>query len=118
MTTQSHSGLYLAIQDFRRARRQASLERIMARLTGKSADLLSYEDVRQKLKVKSSAGQKRREIPLDSIVGSVGRYTDFSRSFLPRQDSDEGRWAPSQPRHSQSGRIPLPHGGHRDSDRR
>lgn len=93
MTTQNQSGLYLAIQDFRRARRQAALERIMARLTGKSADLLSYEDVRQKLKVQSSAGQKRQEIPLDAIVGSVGRYTDFSRSFLPRQDSDEGRWA-------------------------
>jgi nucleotide-binding universal stress UspA family protein len=93
MTTQNHSGLYLAVQDFRRARRQAALERIMARLTGKSADLLSYEDVRQKLRVKSSAAKERREIPLDAIVGSVGRYTDFTRSFLPRKDSDEGRWA-------------------------
>jgi len=93
MTAQSHSGLHLAVQDFRRARRQAAMERIMARLKGQSADLLSYEDVRQKLKIKSSTRQERREIPLDAIVGSVGRYTDFTRSFLPRQDSDESRWA-------------------------
>jgi nucleotide-binding universal stress UspA family protein len=34
-----------------------------------------------------------KEIPLHAIVGSVGRYTDFTRSFLPRQDSDQYRWA-------------------------
>ncbi|HID61952.1 MAG TPA: universal stress protein [Anaerolineae bacterium] len=65
----------------------------MARLTGKSADLLSYEEVRQKLKARGTATQRLEEIPLDAIVGSVGRYTDFTRSFLPRQDSDEERWA-------------------------
>ena len=31
-------------------------------------------------------------IPLDAIVGSVGRYADFTRQFLPRQDSDQERW--------------------------
>ena len=34
-----------------------------------------------------------QEIPLDKIVGSVGRYQDFTRSFLPKKDSDEVRWA-------------------------
>ena len=27
-----------------------------------------------------------------AIVGSVGRYTDFTRDFLPRKDSDVDRW--------------------------
>jgi nucleotide-binding universal stress UspA family protein len=31
------------------------------------------------------------EIPLAAIVGSVGRYSDFTRTFLPRQDSDQDR---------------------------
>jgi len=93
MAAQSYLNLSAAVQDFHRARRKAALESIMARLTGKSADLLSYEDVRQKLKARGAAGQRLKEIPLDAIVGSVGRYTDFTRSFLPRQDSDEGRWA-------------------------
>jgi len=65
----------------------------MARLTGRSVDLLSYEEIRQKLKARSSVARGLKEIPLDSIVGSVGRYTDFTRSFLPRRDSDQGRWA-------------------------
>jgi len=83
----------LAVQDFRRARRRATLQQILARLTGKSADLLSYEEVRQKLKARTLGARSLRDIPLDGIVGSVGRYNDFTRSFLPRQDSDEGRWA-------------------------
>ena len=69
------------------------MEQIMARLKGKSGDLLSYEEVRGKLKAKISKRAELRDIPLNAIVGSVGRYSDFTRSFLPRQDSDEGRWA-------------------------
>ena len=87
------ANLSMAVQDFRRARRKASLEQILARLTGKTTDLLSYEDVREKLHAMQGGMQKLREIPLDAIVGSVGRYEDFTRSFLPRKDSDEGRWA-------------------------
>ena len=65
----------------------------MAGLTGRSASLLAYEDVREKLKATRSRDRRLKEIPLDAIVGSVGRYCDFTRSFLPRQDSDEKRWA-------------------------
>ncbi|HZD57541.1 MAG TPA: hypothetical protein VE136_12490, partial [Anaerolineales bacterium] len=81
-----------AVQDFRRARRQAALEDIMGRLTGKSIGLLSYEEVRDKLKARKTAGRGLEEIPIDSIIGSVGRYTDFTRDFLPRQDAVEDRW--------------------------
>lgn len=81
-----------AAEDFARARRRAAMEQIMARLTGKSAKLLSYEEVREKLIATGSTPRGVQEIPLDAIVGSVGRYADFTRSFLPRQDSDEERW--------------------------
>jgi hypothetical protein len=33
-----------------------------------------------------------REIPLDQIVGSVGRYNDFDRAFLPRRTETRSRW--------------------------
>ncbi len=93
MTGQNTLSFPSAVQDFRQARRQAALEQIMARLTGKSVNLLSYEEVSQKLKVKARGRQELKDIPLDAIVGSVGRYADFTRSFLPRQDSDQERWA-------------------------
>ena len=82
-----------AAGDFQRARSRADLERVVARLTGKSADLLSYDDVRRQLRARVCVDRGLEDIPLDAIIGSVGRYTDFSRTFLPRQDSDRDRWA-------------------------
>jgi len=82
-----------AIQDFRRARRKAAMEQMMAFLKGKSTDLLSYEVVRKQLKVTGTSTGKLEEIPVAAIVGSVGRYRDFTRNFLPLNDSDEGRWS-------------------------
>ncbi len=91
MTTSSD--YILAIQDFHQARRKADLREIFARITGKSTELLSYESVRRTLRAVEESKQELREIPLDSIVGSVGRYTDFTRDFLPRIDTDKERWA-------------------------
>jgi len=65
----------------------------MARLTGKSAELLCYADVHPNLRATSSAPRGLQDIPIDAIVGSVGRCTDFTRSFLPMKDSDRARWA-------------------------
>jgi nucleotide-binding universal stress UspA family protein len=84
--------MFEAIQDFRNARRRAIIEQMLARLTGRSADLLAYDDVRGRLKVTGTEPRVLREIPLDAIVGSVGRYTDFTRSFSPRSEDDEARW--------------------------
>jgi len=39
-----------AMQDFRRARQRAVLEDVLAYLTGKSDDLLDYDEVYEKLK--------------------------------------------------------------------
>ncbi len=83
----------LAVADFRDARRRASIEQLIARLRGESVDLLSYEEVRQQLRATVTPGVELKEVRLDSIVGSVGRYSDFTRSFLPRHDSNAERWA-------------------------
>lgn len=82
-----------AIADFRRARRQAALQEIISRLTGEPIDLLAFDDIRQKFRVGGGLDKGLQEIPLAAIVGSVGRYTDFTRGFLPRKDYDESRWA-------------------------
>jgi nucleotide-binding universal stress UspA family protein len=81
-----------AVIDFHEARRKANRQEFFARLTGKSNRLLSFEEVRLKLKANEGNVQLIKEIPLDAIIGSVGRYTDFTRDFLPRRDSDRSRW--------------------------
>ena len=82
-----------AIADFRRARNQADLKDLLARLTGESTQLLSYDEARHLLKLKGFTERGLQDIPLDSIVGSVGRYSDFTRDFLPRQEVNPERWA-------------------------
>jgi nucleotide-binding universal stress UspA family protein len=82
-----------AVRDFHEARRRAALEQILSRLSGRSADLLPYEQVRQHLKITGQKAPQLKEIPLSAVVGSVGRYTDFTRSFLPREGVDPHRWA-------------------------
>lgn len=86
-------GYIEAVEDFRRARRQAALEQALARLTGRSDHLLSYDEVRRQVGAYGKIERGLHEIPVDDIVGSVGRYGDFTRTFLPRSDSMQERWA-------------------------
>lgn len=82
-----------AIGDFHEAQRQAALQEVVARFTGRSTALFSYEEVAEKLRVTSRAGRGQRTIPVKAIVGSVGRYNDFTHTFLPRLNRDAQRWA-------------------------
>jgi nucleotide-binding universal stress UspA family protein len=82
-----------AARDFQRARKRAATHDLIARLTGRSDNLLAFDDVRRKLRATISPRRELRDIPLGAIVGSVGRATDFTRDFLPRKESDADRWA-------------------------
>lgn len=82
-----------ALRDFQRARRRADLRVVLSLLWGPDEGLLAYDDVRRKLRAVETQRREHAYIPLDAIVGSVGRYQDFTRSFLPRRDADAGRWA-------------------------
>ena len=84
---------YSVLQDFRRTRRRADLEQIITFLKGKSASLLPYEDVRRKLTITGSERRELQEVSLDAIVGSVSRYHDFTRGFLPKHEREKERWA-------------------------
>jgi len=53
---------------------------------------MSFEDVHQKLQLSNLHYLDVQQIPLAQIAGSVGRYTDFSRAFFPRNDNLRERW--------------------------
>jgi nucleotide-binding universal stress UspA family protein len=82
-----------ALEDFYSIRSKANMQEIVARLRGKPVTLLSFEETRQKLKAQVMGRKVLRDIPLDAIVGSVNRYEDFTRDFLPRKSVDGERWA-------------------------
>jgi hypothetical protein len=92
MSSGSNYRRALVAEQFHRARRQAAVESLLARLSGQSTDLLSYDEVADKLHVSGQSPGGLRQIPVSAIVGSVGRYQDFTRTFLPRDQVNEDRW--------------------------
>jgi nucleotide-binding universal stress UspA family protein len=86
-------GYIKALQDFNAARQRATLQAIYSKLTGKSVGLLQYDEVRKRLGGIESARKVLKEIPIDSIVGTVSRYNDFTRTLLPLRENDARRWA-------------------------
>ena len=87
------STYYSALEDFNRLQRRAAMERLWNGLTAKSNELLSYDDVSRQLKIKGRSSSGIQNVPLDAIVGSVGRYNDFTRNFLPKHGGNQVRWA-------------------------
>lgn len=81
-------------RDFSRARRRAFLRRIGAYLRRDpgSNQLLSFEEVKDALGAVSQVYLGMREVPVEKIVGSVGRHRDFDRAFLPSKPDLGARW--------------------------
>ena len=82
-----------ALDDFRRARSKAAMQRFWAGIKGRSLDLLPYDEISTKLRAVSQTDRGVRQVPLKDIIGSVSRIQDFDRNFLPLRDDDMDRWA-------------------------
>jgi hypothetical protein len=82
-----------AAQRFERARSR-NFVRTLLRLFSQKPDetLLSFDQVNEVLRSRQEIDRGTQIIPISSIVGSVGRYRDFDRAFLPLSGADEARW--------------------------
>jgi hypothetical protein len=80
--------------DFTRARRRAFVRRMRAHLRGGAtrAGLRSFEEVRKAKGAYNGVRLGTRTVPVEKIVGSVGRHEDFDPDFLPAKASLEARW--------------------------
>ncbi len=81
------------INKFQGARARAFWLELANLLRGKSAELLSFEDVRARLRLRAESYRGLQDIEIAKIVGSVGRYTDFTRNFLPKTNEMKDRWS-------------------------
>jgi len=77
---------------FDEARRNALMADLLSLVQGRPSDLLPFEQVRERLGLKQLVDRGVQEVPLDKIVGSVGREHAFNRAFLPREESLRERW--------------------------
>ena len=80
--------------DFTRARRRARLRALVARIRREhtSNRLLSFDDVRREHAANNRLHRGTRVVGVEEIIGSVGRWRDFDRSFLPAKASVGQRW--------------------------
>lgn len=97
---------HMAQMDFDRARRKAFWRRVLFWITGDSNDLLPFDDIRHKLPIRGQHYLGLKQVPINQIVGSSGRYRDFDRAFLPIQDRTRGRWLSIDQAHYQDVILP------------
>jgi hypothetical protein len=81
-----------ALLDFERAFFKGFLRKIITWLTGKSNALLPFDLVKKQLPIKGQHYIGLQQVQVDQIIGSMGRYRDFDRAFLPVQTRTRDRW--------------------------
>jgi hypothetical protein len=81
-----------AKSDFARARFKAFLNRVRSALGGQPDTLLSYDEIKEKLHIGGPVYRGVKTVPVDKIVGSLDRYQEFDRAFLPLKDQTAARW--------------------------
>jgi hypothetical protein len=70
----------------------AVMHDLLALARRRPLDLLPFEEVRDRLKLRRVVDRGTRDVPLGRIVGTFGRRGEFNRAFLPRSESLRERW--------------------------
>ena len=82
-----------ATERYTREMNKAQLNDLLSRISGEDTDLIKFDEVAKRLRARQRIEMGTENVPLKKIVGSVGRYKDFTREFLPRPAVNKERWA-------------------------
>jgi hypothetical protein len=66
------------MSEFDTSRRRALVRDLLAGLRGQPVDLPPFETVRERLRLRHLVDRGLQEVPLDRILGSVGRAREFN----------------------------------------
>ncbi|HCB01048.1 MAG TPA: transcriptional regulator, partial [Anaerolineae bacterium] len=78
--------------DFSRARFKSFINQVFSVVSGKKNNLLSYDEVKEKLHIGGPIYRGVKTVRVADIVGSLNRYHEFDRAFLPKEDQLASRW--------------------------
>jgi hypothetical protein len=95
-----------AHEDFDRAHFKAFWNAMLSLLTQQSNSLLPFDEVRKRLDIKGQHYAGLQQVPIERIVGSVNRYHDFDRAFLPRVTYTRDRWESIDKAHLRDEMLP------------
>ncbi len=79
-------------QDFEKARQKAFVHDLMSAVSRRTNDLIPFHEIRRRLSPEAESYRGMQTVPVNQIVGSMDRFRDFDRTFLPRKKSTLGRW--------------------------
>ena len=82
----------MARADFNRARFKSFINQVFSVLSGKRNNLLSYDEVKEKLRIGGPIYRGVKTVRVDQIIGSLNRYHEFDSAFLPKEDQLAARW--------------------------
>ncbi|MDO8752877.1 MAG: hypothetical protein Q7J80_03200 [Anaerolineales bacterium] len=79
--------------DFSRARFKSFLNQVFSVIAGKhTTTLLSYDEIKEKLRIGGPIYRGVKTVHVNQIAGSLNRYHEFDRAFLPKEDQLASRW--------------------------
>jgi hypothetical protein len=81
-----------ANQRYDRSLVKAQLLDLLGLISGEDRDLVRFDEVAKRVKARQRIEMGTQMVQLDDIVGSVGRYRDFTRTYLPRAGVNKDRW--------------------------
>lgn len=80
-------------QEFESARFKSLLNNLKYFLIGRNNQLLSFEEIKKEFKLYKQGYLGIKTVRVDNIAGSLDRYRDFDRYFLPKKVHLQRRWA-------------------------
>ncbi|MGD1818030.1 MAG: transcriptional regulator [Pleomorphochaeta sp.] len=95
-----------AEENFEKAKNRARIQVLLSKLKWENSDLLSLYDVTELIKPRSQSYLGIKSILIKDIIGSEGRYRDFSKAFYPKKELLKERWKSIDKAHLQF--IDLP----------
>lgn len=81
-----------ASREWDKARRKVFWTRLLNTFSSTPDRPLNFEEIADRLQLRNAVYRGSQFINLDKITGSVGRYQDFTRTFLPYSAGVENRW--------------------------
>lgn len=79
--------------DFSRARFKSFINQVFSVVSGKhTTTLLSYDEIKEKLRIGGPIYRGVKTVRVDQVAGSLNRYHEFDRAFLPKEDQLASRW--------------------------
>lgn len=91
-TTMQQLNNKLAGQAWEHARKRFFWSLLLSTFKSQPLNLIDFKEVEQRVQLSSAHYRGVVPIPVSRIVGSLGRYQDFTQGFLPSSDAMKDRW--------------------------